>query len=129
MHDHLRALSHAQHYYLTLMAHVHFVSVQSEKSLRTHKHYCILEAPKDGVRFSTPTMDDLNQDYLSLKRDYSTTQATLVSEVLQIAGGYSDPMLTLNCILAQLDVLTSFAHASAMAPTPYVRPTITLKGL
>ena len=97
--------------------------------MRARKHYCILDAPKDGVRFSTATMDGLNQDYLSLKRDYSTTQATLVSEVMQIAGGYSDPMLTLNSILAQLDVLVSFAHASAMAPIPYVRPTITPKGL
>ena len=106
-----------------------FLCVQSEKCLRAHKHYCILEAPKDGVRFSTSVLDDLNQDFLSLKRDYSTTQATLVGEVMKIAAGYSDPMLSLNCILAQLDVFFSFAHASAMAPTPYVRPVITPKGL
>lgn len=73
-------------------------------------------------------LEDLNQDYQSLKRNYSSKQEELVLEVLRIAAGYSEPMLSLNYVLAQLDVLISFAHASAMAPTPYVRPILTPRG-
>ncbi len=103
--------------------------MQSEKCLRSHKRYRILEAHKDGVRFNTSVVDGLNEDYLSLRGDYSATQASLVEEVLHIAAGYTEPMLSLNHILAQLDVLVSFAHASAVAPLPFVRPTILPKGL
>lgn len=66
---------------------------------------------------------------MSLRRDYATTQASFVQEVLHIAAGYTEPMHTLNHTLAQLDVLISFAHASAVAPLPYVRPVILPKGL
>ena len=96
--------------------------------MRSHKRYSILDAPKDGVRFSSPAMNDLNQDYLHLKRDYSSVQGSLVSDVLGIAAGYNEPMLSLNYVLARLDVFCSFAYASAMAPIPYTRPVITPQG-
>ncbi len=98
--------------------------LQYEKSLRGHPKYTIVEAHKDGVRFTTSSVDVLNEDYLTLKHKYTSTQATLVKEVLRISAGYTEPMLTLNHILAQLDVLISFAHASSIAPIVYVRPTI-----
>lgn len=102
--------------------------MQSEKCLRSHKRYRVLEAHKDGVRFNTSAVDGLNEEYMSLRQEYITTQASLVVKVLLIASGYTEPMLTLNYALAQLDVFVSFAHASAIAPLPYVRPNITPKG-
>lgn len=108
--------------------HVLCVIFQSEKCLRSHKRYRILEAHKDGVRFNTSAVEGLNEEYLSLRREYTSTQTSLVTQVLRIASSYTEPMLTLNCILAQLDVLLSFAHASAIAPLPYVRPSIIPKG-
>lgn len=87
-----------------------------------------MEAHKDGVRFNTSIVDGLNEDYLSLRHEYTDTQSSLVQEVLHIAAGYAEPMLTLNHVLAQLDVLVSFAHSSAIAPLPYIRPTILPKG-
>ena len=103
--------------------HIDFM-MQSEKCLRSHKRYRILEAHKDGVRFNTSIVDGLNEDYMSLRGEYSVIQASVVKGVLDIAAGYTEPMLSLNHILAHLDVLISFAHASAIAPLPYVRPTI-----
>ena len=96
--------------------------------MRSHSHYRILETHKDGVRFNTSVVDGLNEEYLSLKREYSTTQASLVNDVLHIVVGYTEPMLTLNHILSQLDVMVSFGHASTIAPIPYVRPIITPRG-
>lgn len=87
-----------------------------------------MDAHKDGVRFNTAVVEGLNAEYMSLRQDYATAQASLVEAVLQIAAGYTEPMLNLNLILAQLDVLVSFAHAAAVAPLPYTRPTILPQG-
>ena len=73
-------------------------------------------------------MEGLNEEYMSLRREYSAAQASLVQKVLEIAAGYTEPMLSLNHVLAKLDVLISFAHASAVAPLPYVKPVILPKG-
>ena len=38
------------------------------------------------------------------------------------AAGYTEPMLSLGSLTAQLDVLSALAVAGLSAPTPYVRP-------
>lgn len=47
---------------------------------------------------------------------------------MKIAAGYVEPMQIFNDIIAQLDVLVSFAVVAMTAPIPYTRPTITPKG-
>ena len=45
-----------------------------------------------------------------------------------ISAGYSEPMLILSELVAQIDVLVSFASVAASAPTKYVRPKLLPKG-
>jgi DNA mismatch repair protein MSH2 len=45
-----------------------------------------------------------------------------------VTAGYIEPMLIMNDIIAQLDVLVSFAHVSASAPIAYIRPKLLSKG-
>lgn len=82
----------------------------------------ILETKNDGVRFTYTVLRSLSEEYQSLREQYSSTQAAVVEEVLQIAGlcsllsgsinhsvplspaGYSEPLNSLNDLLAKLDV-------------------------
>ena len=52
----------------------------------------------------------------------------MAEEVLSIAAGYAEPMQSFGDIVAQLDVLVSFAVVAMTAPIPYTRPTITPRG-
>ncbi len=102
--------------------------MQLDKCLRGQKKFITLETRNDGTKFTTSSLRSLSDDYRSLKSQYQSLQASLVSEVLQIAAGYTEPLLELNQLLAHLDVLVSFACVSATAPVSYVRPTITNRG-
>ena len=88
----------------------------------------MLETRNDGVKFTTSSLQGVSEEYRCLKERYSSAQATVAEEVLTIASGYTEPMHNLSDIVAQLDVLVSFAVVAMTAPVPYVRPTITPRG-
>lgn len=89
----------------------------------------MLETRNDGVKFSTSSLQGISDEYRSLKEQYTSAQASVAEEVMNIAAGYAEPMQTFSDIVAQLDVLVSFAVVSMTAPIPYTRPTITPRGL
>ncbi len=99
-----------------------------DKCLRGQSKFITLETRNDGTKFTTSSLRNLSDDYRALKSQYQSLQASLASEVAQIAAGYAEPLLELNLILSRLDVIVSFACLSATAPTSYVRPTITNRG-
>ncbi|PWN32362.1 uncharacterized protein FA14DRAFT_158290 [Meira miltonrushii] len=67
---------------------------------------------------------DLSVDHIDLQNKYSTHQSGLVRQVIMIAAGYCPPLEQFNAIIANLDVIISFAFVSSHAPIPYVRPQI-----
>ncbi|XP_004363541.2 Msh2 protein [Capsaspora owczarzaki ATCC 30864] len=104
------------------------VSRAQEAALRTSKKYTTIDTKKDGVRFVSPKLRALNDEFAQLKKDYDDIQSTLATEVIKVAGGYCEPLELLNALVAELDVFASFAHISVSAPTPYVRPVVSAKG-
>ncbi|XP_072035757.1 DNA mismatch repair protein Msh2-like [Amphiura filiformis] len=104
------------------------VTRKEEKALRNNKKYKTISTNKNGVQFHNSSLQSLNDDHMRAKENYNETQKAVVTEIVGISSGYVDPMIVLNDIMAQLDVLVSFAHVSANAPITYVRPKLSAKG-
>lgn len=96
--------------------------------LKNRKGYFDLGTVKGGIYFTTNKLRELNDEFRTLSDSYSRTQARLVRDVIDIASSYSPPLEQLNVVLAQLDVIISFAHVAVNAPTPYTRPEIAARG-
>ncbi|CCK73494.1 mismatch repair ATPase MSH2 NDAI_0G05110 [Naumovozyma dairenensis CBS 421] len=94
------------------------------KELRKHKKYLELSTVKAGIFFSTRELKELAQETAVLQKEYDRQQSSLVKEIVGITSSYSPVLEKLSQILAHLDVLCSFSHASSFAPIPYIRPTM-----
>lgn len=96
--------------------------------LKHSRGYTDLTTNKAGVYFTTSRIRELGDEFRSLSEQYSTQQSGLVRDVIGIAASYCPPLEQLNAKIATLDVIISFAHVSANAPEPYVRPRLAEKG-
>ncbi|KAL2803377.1 muts domain V-domain-containing protein [Aspergillus granulosus] len=96
--------------------------------IRNKKAYQECSTQKNGVYFTTSTMQALRREHDQLSSNYNRTQTGLVSEVVNVAASYSPVLEQLAGVLAHLDVIVSFAHASVHAPTGYTRPKIHPRG-
>lgn len=105
------------------------ITKKEEKALRGNKRYTTIDTRKDGIRFNNSVLRQLNEEFQAYKDTYNEVQSKLADEVIKVAGGYSEPMQMLSDIIAHIDALISFAHVSANAPIPYVRPKVTPKGV
>ncbi|XP_056014068.1 DNA mismatch repair protein Msh2-like isoform X2 [Ostrea edulis] len=104
------------------------VTRKEEKALRNNKNYTTLDTKNNGVRFHNSALKQLNEDYLKAKMDYHEQQKNIVAEIISIAAGYCEAMIMLNELIAQLDVLVSFAVLAVSAPIPFVCPSLLSMG-
>ncbi|KAI9373702.1 muts domain V-domain-containing protein [Aspergillus egyptiacus] len=96
--------------------------------IRNKKGYQECSTQKNGVYFTTSTMQALRREHDQLSSNYNRTQTGLVSEVVNVAASYCPVLEQLAGVLAHLDVIVSFAHASVHAPSAYTRPKIHPRG-
>ena len=62
------------------------VTLKAEQNLRNNRSYHTIDTKKDGVRFRNSTLEDLNETYLRVRREYEQQQETVVKEILSVAG-------------------------------------------
>ncbi|EEP82010.1 DNA mismatch repair protein msh-2 [Uncinocarpus reesii 1704] len=96
--------------------------------IRNKREYQECSTQKNGVYFTTSTMQSLRREHDQLSQNYNRTQTGLVNEVVNVAASYCPLLEQLAGVLAHLDVIVSFAHVSVHAPTPYVRPKVHPRG-
>ncbi|KAF9583835.1 MutS-like protein, partial [Lunasporangiospora selenospora] len=105
------------------------LSRNDSSCLRNKSSYIELTTQKNGVLFTTTKMRAASQAFSETSQEYEKTQSSLAKEVIAIASTYCSVLEKLNTLVAQLDVLVSFAHVSVHAPTPYVKPRMSALGL
>lgn len=92
------------------------------KKLQTK--YLELETRKDGIKFTNKPLKSAAERLQALSCEYDTRQATLVAQVVSVATTFCPVWDEVRAVLAELDVLASFADVAVSAPLPYVRPTM-----
>ncbi|BGP27056.1 DNA mismatch repair protein MSH2 [Rhodotorula toruloides] len=97
-------------------------------AIRNKKNYIELKNQTNGMYFTTKTLKRLNDEYRDCTKEYEKKQSQLVKEVIQIASSYCEVLETLNTVIAHVDVITSIATSSLLAPIPYIKPTVFERG-
>ena len=96
--------------------------------IRNKKQYQECSTQKNGVYFTTNSMQTMRREFDQLSENYNRTQTGLVSEVVSVAASYCPVIEQLAGLLAHLDVIISLAHVSVHAPTSYIRPKMHPRG-
>lgn len=96
--------------------------------IRGKKQYQECSTQKNGVYFTTPSLQAKRREFDQLSETYNRTQSGLVNEVVTVASSYIPVVEKLAAVLAHLDVIVAFAHVSVHAPTSYTRPTMHPRG-
>ena len=94
----------------------------NEKYIRGRNDLTVKNTRQNGVRFTNLEYEEQSKMYADYTTEYTRAQAKVEKQVLEIAAGYSEPFENLSDLLAELDVLVSFAHVAYTQQ--YVRPTM-----
>ena len=87
--------------------------------------YTLLETRKDGTKFTCGPLRRAADVLAAADAVVAARQADLAAQVVAVAASFCDVWGRVGTLVAELDVLTAFAHVGASAPTPWVRPTMT----
>jgi len=100
------------------------LTMKEEKIVRGNKNFTIMEANKSGIKFRNSKLEQLNDSHSDLSKKYEDQQKSIVSEMVAISSGYTEPMTHLGQVISKLDVLVSLAVAAVSAPTQFCRPKV-----
>ena len=93
--------------------------LESQHGIRVHK---IL---KNGVYFSNRELQQLGTKKQELMEEYERKQRSIVNKCMEVASTYVPVLERASVLLAELDVLASFAHVAAYSSNGYCRPEMT----
>lgn len=111
----------------TQSGYVFRITKKEEPNVRKklNASYVTLETRKDGIKFTNAKLRRLSEQYVKLTEEYAAAQRELVGKVVEVAATFVEVFEGVAALLAELDLLLSFADVATSAPVPYVRPTIT----
>ncbi|PVH97189.1 DNA mismatch repair protein [Periconia macrospinosa] len=78
--------------------------------IRQKKEYKECSTQKNGVYFTTSSLEAKRREFDQLSENYNRTQTGLVNEVVLVASSYVPVVEQLAGVLAHLDVIVAFAH-------------------
>jgi DNA mismatch repair protein MSH2 len=94
-----------------------FLIGDDERGLRAaNSKVRILSILKNGVHLTLPSLERCGEQYLSLQQAYQEKQQELVEKALATARTYLPVLEAVHMLVSELDCLTSFATAAALAP-------------
>ncbi|KAI9220602.1 muts domain V-domain-containing protein [Blastocladiella britannica] len=100
------------------------VSLANASKLRGQKDLTDLATLKSGVLFTTAELRRIATELLELGLAYAAQQNEVVRQLMEQMEQYLPSLTLVAETLADLDVLSTFAHTGLQAPTPYTRPTM-----
>ena len=92
------------------------------------KKYKTISIKQRTVAFTTNELTEIVADYVEQKNDYKEEQKQVVGKILEVVSTYYPAMENAASLIAELDCIAAFAHTSANASTPYIRPKINKGG-
>lgn len=96
-----------------------------EKQLRVNKSDVrIISILKNGVHLTVPALEKLGDRIKDIDHEYKHLQKGLVDKTVDTALSYLPLVEAASAIIAEIDLLCSFATAAALSPGDYVRPVI-----
>lgn len=104
------------------------VTRKDEKLIRGKSSYIIVDTRKDGVRFVTRELKKLSAEYCDVAKEYSGMEEDLRSKTIAVAATYMESFAHLADVVAEMDVLASFATVSTGARDEYSRPNMIPSG-
>ncbi|XBW38445.1 hypothetical protein QEN19_004033 [Hanseniaspora menglaensis] len=95
------------------------------KILRNYskKEFIELSTLKAGIYFTTPELQQISGNIAKLEMQFKENQVIIITEILKVVTTYYTPLMKLQHLMGELDLLNTFAVVSTdQPPIPYTKP-------
>lgn len=105
------------------------LSKKEEKHINGKKEYFTVDSlRKDGVKFRNSKLEKLNNRIFDISNAYDQKQSELVAQLIETVMTYLPIVEKCAELIADLDVIVSFAWVASHSPNGYVRPKLSPLG-